>query len=695
VNSCREQANGCTITAVCEAKSKFRFKVTIKRAWSQVRSLILIILTAPLCAQTTISGSGKISGGAVISAACGPPLYLCSRSDSNTVAAPTNPPQVGPNACIAGSLTACGNLTGANTVVTDPDFGNKIVRITDSNTDTGNSTMLASCGGAQGDQTWNTNSTLLVVCTTGGRSYPMAFNPNTMQAELMYVGASGFPNGYFIGNSLSWSRANPYLGYVLAKTAIEGYCFADLVAGACPSTGPLDTTTPPSTGNGRIYTVYDFASSNACLGTAIFPSGFTPNWSNWGQPSAGDASFSAGWAYDISGTANVTNGSTDVTWASGTVFDKRYLAGNTFVLGGVTYHISSINSTTDITLTTAYTGTTGTATYTLRGEQGTGVNLTVYVPGSGCTMLNTETGLVTSDFGAGGTIGIPDRWTMHVSFSTAGSTWAYAGVTTCLITSCPNSFGMPYFWQIGTINVRGCLGLCHGHYTEAAGYSNVINNSTNPYQTSFDIRRFENGGLAIASISVSSGTATIAWSGNGPTFIPGQEVYIKGSSVGGCNAIFTLLTASTFSAGSCTSATGGTASVFTPISNTTAENNVPIPWDQHPSWNNVDVNDTYYFITSTFCNAANGCAVPYTTPLEDEVYGKKPSTGLIARFAHTFNSDQSQTFITSEAIGQVSQDGRFFLFASDWLGTLGSTAGATTCTLGTNCRGDVFAVKLQ
>ena len=32
---------------------------------------------------------------------------------------------------------------------------------------------------------------------------------------------------------------------------------------------------------------------------------------------------------------------------------------------------------------------------------------------------------------------------------------------------------------------------------------------------------------------------------------------------------------------------------------------------------------------------------------------------------------------------------------SDWMGNLGSESGAATCTIGTDCRGDVFVVELK
>jgi Tol biopolymer transport system component len=47
----------------------------------------------------------------------------------------------------------------------------------------------------------------------------------------------------------------------------------------------------------------------------------------------------------------------------------------------------------------------------------------VYVPGQGCTMLNTQTGQVTGDWGATGTINIPDRWSLHAGRVSQDGKW--------------------------------------------------------------------------------------------------------------------------------------------------------------------------------------------------------------------------------------------------------------------------------
>ena len=114
------------------------------------------------------------------------------------------------------------------------------------------------------------------------------------------------------------------------------------------------------------------------------------------------------------------------------------------------------------------------------------------------------------------------------------------------------------------------------------------------------------------------------------------------------------------------------------------------PFDTHASWNNADSADTNPIFSSTW--------TPLTSPWlpwHNEILGISPVDGTVWRFAHTYVTTNSQRFSTKHAIGSISQDGRFFAFSSDWMGTLGSESGSSSCTVGTDCRGDVFVVALQ
>lgn len=188
---------------------------------------------------------------------CGPPTYNCSRTDLQVVQVPSTPPSVG-------------TLSGANTIVTDPDFGNPIVRVTDADIDPTsgykNRTYETTASGSADDNLWNTDSTLFIVQDTGAGGVPFTFNPSTFQADRLY--ASSFPatNGMKLPGGGIWSRVNSQVLYAFPNAAIAKYDFTN-------------RTTPPS-----MQTVFDFTTGTHCL-----PSGYTPIWQTMGGVSAGDA----------------------------------------------------------------------------------------------------------------------------------------------------------------------------------------------------------------------------------------------------------------------------------------------------------------------------------------------------------------------------------------------------------------------
>lgn len=195
---------------------------------------------------------------------CGPPTYGCSRTDMSIVQLPSSPPKVG-------------GLLGANSIVTDPDFGNRIIRITDANTNPAlqNRTFVTTSSGSADDNLWNIDSTLFIVQDSGGNGFPFTFDPATLQAARMYVSSFPETSGMKL-ESGNWSRVNPNLLYTHLGTAINKYDFTD-------------RSTPPNP-----QLVYDFTSSRNCL-----PAGFKETWTSKGGVSAEDAVF--GMAYSNAG----------------------------------------------------------------------------------------------------------------------------------------------------------------------------------------------------------------------------------------------------------------------------------------------------------------------------------------------------------------------------------------------------------
>lgn len=115
-------------------------------------------------------------------------------------------------------------------------------------------------------------------------------------------------------------------------------------------------------------------------------------------------------------------------------------------------------------------------------------------------------------------------------------------------------------------------------------------------------------------------------------------------------------------------------------------------YDLHISWNNVDANDSNPACLSTYRrDNPNTPGVPpkVVGPWENEILcvetDRKDSK--VWRFAHTYSTAQNGFW--SSPRGNVSQDGRFYMFTSDWEDQLGRAPGTSAY------RTDVFIVELK
>ena len=115
-------------------------------------------------------------------------------------------------------------------------------------------------------------------------------------------------------------------------------------------------------------------------------------------------------------------------------------------------------------------------------------------------------------------------------------------------------------------------------------------------------------------------------------------------------------------------------------------------FDNHLSWNNVDENDSAPICFSTY--RPNNPDTPGTGPLvtgpwqnEIDCAETDGKASTVWRFAHTYSTARNGFW--SEPKGNVSQDGRFFMFTSDWEDQLGKTP------KGDKYRTDVFIVQLR
>lgn len=115
-------------------------------------------------------------------------------------------------------------------------------------------------------------------------------------------------------------------------------------------------------------------------------------------------------------------------------------------------------------------------------------------------------------------------------------------------------------------------------------------------------------------------------------------------------------------------------------------------FDSHFSWNNVDPEDSSPVCFSTYRpnNPDTPGAAPLVTgPWQNEIDCAETDgkASKVWRFAHTYSTARNGFWSTPR--GNVSQDGRFFMFTSDWEDQLGKTPN------GDKYRTDVFVVELK
>ena len=109
-------------------------------------------------------------------------------------------------------------LGSANSVVTDPTFGSRILRVTDAATKGGESFISTDSGFSR---TWNSNSTAIKLTGPSGDGYWLEFNPSSFR-----VGSgSGEPvvHPLTFGATWEWSAVQPNIIYYLSGSTIETY----------------------------------------------------------------------------------------------------------------------------------------------------------------------------------------------------------------------------------------------------------------------------------------------------------------------------------------------------------------------------------------------------------------------------------------------------------------------------------------
>lgn len=156
-----------------------------------------LLSAALLCTSTLAAGSQPIQTKSRDK--CGPPSY-CARTDRKTEAYPDNPPEVG----------------AAGSIITDPSFGSRVVRVTDPKSDRqgkGRSMMTPS---SSEQNSWNLDSTRFYVLTPGGEDILYQFDPSSMklrEGEIMRLGWMPEPQFSYTNPDLIYGINNRVRGF--------------------------------------------------------------------------------------------------------------------------------------------------------------------------------------------------------------------------------------------------------------------------------------------------------------------------------------------------------------------------------------------------------------------------------------------------------------------------------------------------
>jgi hypothetical protein len=614
----------------------------------------LVLAAALGQAQTTTYGSGSGTGTFTVSwtqsRTVGPPLYtgVPTCGTGGMAFCPVSQPDTT-------DAAALGGLTGAGKCYVPTDFGMPVCRLVDSTWDpslTSNTFTPIDVA----NHTISCNNAFVLFGSSGGLGYAAALTLSTstpyMSLSHLYpTGPDSAHAGWFaLSSSGAWSwncGSTPnllYLKHSDSSTQVDTYDFTGYASS--PSGSPASATfynfAAGSTGS------WGTTSANCLISTAA------PVWNElWGpnkSPADAAVSFATSLVQQINAgidTISVTNGSTAFTIAGPTPL--RTDGTNTdalITINGVanTYAIATVAAGgMSGTLTTTYSGTTGSGiSMSIPGAQGSGMDVVVYKPGIGCYHLNIGTGTVTADAGTTGAVtGTTDRAYIHGHRLTPDGNHVFISAAVCVPGTCVAPSPMGYLWTIGTTSVVSlCASPNQCSGHNVDGFSDEVNQ----------------GG-----IFPQSQIRTLSSLPSFTNIMPNPPIPLSPACPG--------------------------------------------QLDTHLAWQDVDAADSYPFILTSE-GIGTGVENPgsYVCGLIDEVDLVNPATGQIWRAAHTLGTGANWNYSSQNEIGQMSGDGLYFMFGSDWsntigVGTLGQYGlGAGACVNSpagpTACRSDIFMVRL-
>ncbi len=156
-------------------------------------------------------GTAQQSSSLLVASAliCGPPSYPCSRSDFDIVI-PTAPPQLGSD------RRYYGGHSGAGMVAIDPDYGNRILRVTDGSIDTAAPGMAYGTSWSAEANLISSDESLFFVTNEGSTPCLFQFDSAAFQAIFhgcrYHIGAGNLQFGYTQADAQAfYNYSGPYL----------------------------------------------------------------------------------------------------------------------------------------------------------------------------------------------------------------------------------------------------------------------------------------------------------------------------------------------------------------------------------------------------------------------------------------------------------------------------------------------------
>lgn len=412
------------------------------------------------------------------------PLYPAARTDLATIGTQAILPNMGSASCTISSPQTCGNLLGAGTVITDPNFGSQICRVTDASFDPFRlySPMNASSSGSGEEMHINAADTMIDIADDGARDFPANWyfcKPGG--ATAMYVSATG--GGFWTYHQgFQWAHnpSTPNRGYVTGNGThnISNGGYGTLL-------GYYDFTnqaTVPS-----FTQMEDYTASGNCL-----PNGFIVGYATGGGSGQTDTDFAVGFGGGTDWVASAAHNTTDL------VITLSPTVGNA---GGYLYQVTTSGISAGVGLEPAWgqtiggTTTDGTVIWTNVGKGGQGQAGTwyaaVYRVGNGCQLLNVYNKAKAGDWGTNGTVtgtgcvdtsnGVAEEGIHNVKI------FKIEGVSGTLELTMAGNCGSPgqpnMYWAYAQSSLTNsfmilCPSQCSGH--ETSGLTTWVNNAGNP-----------------------------------------------------------------------------------------------------------------------------------------------------------------------------------------------------------------------